>query len=81
MMVRTQIQLDEETYEALRRRAFTERKSLSAVVRALLAEALGVAPRKKRRPRYNFDFIGKYPGEEKDISVRHDEYLWGGSRW
>jgi hypothetical protein len=78
MMIRTQVQLDEETYEALRRRAFTEKKSLSAVVRALLAQALGVTPRKKRRRRYNFDFIGKFRGEETDVSVRHDDYLWGG---
>ena len=39
-MRRTQIQLDEPTYEMARRRAFSEGKSLAAVVREALTQYL-----------------------------------------
>lgn len=81
-MVRTQILLDEETYEALRRRAFEEHRPLAAVVRELLAQGLqGRRPRKSRRAGYGFTFVGMIKRDEADVSERHDEYLGTGKRW
>ena len=56
-MVRAQIQLDEETYEALRRRAFEKGVSMSAIVRAELAKALRVKEHKKYS-KEDFSWIG-----------------------
>lgn len=42
-MKRTQIQLDERTYEALRRRAFEKGCSMSSLVRELMARSLGTS--------------------------------------
>ena len=77
-MIRTQIQLDDQTYEALRQKAFAERKSLSAVVRELLSRALGSQTRKARR---KFTFVGMVRGRKKDVSARHDDYLGEKTRW
>jgi len=43
-MHRTQFSLDEPLYEALRRRAFDRRVSMSEVVREALADYLGLEP-------------------------------------
>ena len=48
-MKRTQIQLDERTYELLRRKAFERGCSISAYVREVLAVLLGSAPAPERR--------------------------------
>jgi hypothetical protein len=75
---RTQIQLDPEVYDALRRRAFDEGRSLSALVRESLAEYLGTA---KRRPRLSLKaltFVGagrSRQGRLAPVSERHDEAL------
>ena len=42
-MKRTQIQLDDATYAAVRRKAFEQGRSMASVVRETLAEALGTA--------------------------------------
>ncbi len=77
-MKRTQIQLDERTYEALRRRAFEKGCSISALVRELLAHALG-ARRASRRPTMrDFSFIGAGRSRQdrfSPVSERHDEAL------
>ena len=52
-MRRTQIQLDEATYELLRRRAFEQGVSISALVREALREHLSIG----RAPRRLQDFI------------------------
>ena len=41
-MKRTQIQLDDATYEAVRRRAYEQNRSMASVVRETLAKAFGV---------------------------------------
>ena len=74
-MKRTQIQLKEETYESLRRRAFEEGCSIAAVIRNLLQEAL-VEPGSSKKLRIEeFTFIGSGRSGRKDISERHDEAL------
>lgn len=74
-MVRTQLQLDDKTYEALRTKAHREHKSLSAVAREILHEHLEpegkVTPELRRR----FSFISSGSSGRSDISVRHDEAL------
>ena len=74
-MTRTQLQLDDDTYQALRVRAFTEHKSVSAVAREALRKGLGMgepAPALKQR---RLTFVGSGASGRKDISVRHDEAL------
>ena len=77
-MTRTQIQLDEPTREALRRRAFDEGKSISAVAREILVKALGPRPRKRKGPRYDFASIsGIIKDDPANVSENHDAFLFG----
>jgi plasmid stability protein len=82
---RTQIQLDEATYVALRLRAYQQRRSLAAVIRDVLSEALGTRARKKsaRRTMKDFPFVGageSDQGSEGPVSERHDQALAKGWR-
>ncbi len=76
-MKRTQIQLEDETYQLLRRRAFEEGKSISAVVREILET--GLRPRAKRRLRIeDFTWVGagkSEPSPLDPISEHIDEAL------
>lgn len=84
-MVRTQILLDEKTYQDLKRRAAKEKKSLSAVIREVLRAASPKVERnrkgKKKLTIEDFTFIGSFElGHPDNISERHDEVL-GEGRW
>lgn len=78
-MKRTQVQFDEATYEALRRKSYEERRSLSALIRDLVARSLGTAPPRTRPRRLaDFPFIGagrSKQGRLAPVSERHDEAL------
>jgi hypothetical protein len=79
-MKRTQVQLDERTYEALRRAAYEQGRSISSIVRDTLAEALDtkVPGRIKRMRLSDFGFVGSgrsRQGKEGPVSERHDEAL------
>ena len=74
-MVRTQLQIDDDVYEALRVKAHRERKSMSAVARDILREQLGVAPAGVGAKRGRFSFVSSGASGLRDISVRHDEDL------
>lgn len=77
-MKRTQIQLDDDTYAAVRRKAYEERRSISSVVRDALREKLGTGKRKKRLTLASFPFIGAgstRQGKLSPVSERHDEAL------
>jgi hypothetical protein len=79
MMRRVQIQLDERTYEAMRRRAFERRQSLAAAIRELLQERLEARPRKRRLTMKDFPWIGAIKtGKRDNVSERHDEILGEG---
>lgn len=79
-MHRTQIQLDRETYQALRRLAFERGQSLSATIRELLRQALGIT-RPSPRKIEQFTFIGAFAsGEPNRISEEHDKPL-GEQQW
>lgn len=77
-MKRTQLQLDEATYEALRLQAFRQGRSISAVAREILSTALGVKETKKKLDAKQFPFIGAGQSNQVDVgpvSERHDEAL------
>lgn len=77
-MRRTQIQLDERTYKALRRRAYERGCSISAIVREILTRSLGGRRPQKRLTLKDFPFIGagrSDQGKLSPVSERHDEAL------
>ncbi len=77
-MKRTQIQLDEDMYEKLRRRAFERGCSISSLVRELLSDSLGTRRPKRRPTLKDFSFIGagrSRQGRLSPVSERHDEAL------
>ena len=77
-MTRTQIQLDDETREALRKRAFEEKKSVSAVARELLREALRATAPRRPKPRYDFSsIIGIIKDDPEPVGRNHDDYIFG----
>jgi plasmid stability protein len=79
-MIRMQIQLDPATRDALRKRAFAEGKSLSAVARAILRDALD--PRRTagesplRGVRDLFPFVGIVRNDTAPIAENHDDHAW-----
>ena len=76
-MKRTQVQLDEPTYELLRKKAFERCASMSAVIRDALEEYLGAAATPPRQLE-DFRFIAsgrRRQGKLAPISERHDEAL------
>ena len=74
-MTRTQLQLDDDTYDALRLRAYQERKSLSNVARDLLRAGLGLSKGVEADTSQEFSFVGSGASGRGDISLRHDEAL------
>ena len=77
-MKRTQIQLDDATYEAVRRRAFEEGRSMASVVRETLARTFGTEPPEARKTIKDFTFVGigsdPNPPEGVPVSVDHDRW-------
>ena len=77
-MKRTQIQLDDATYEAVRRRAFDEGRSMASVVRESLARTFGTAVPEGRKTIKDFSFVGigsdPNPPEGAPVSVEHDRW-------
>ena len=77
-MKRTMVQLSDGTYDALRRRAFHQGKSMSAVVRETLTGALDAAPRARQQTLGDFASVGagrSRQGTLAPVSERHDEAL------
>jgi len=76
-MVRTQIQLTEAQFEALRARATAEERSMADVVRGLVEESLsavGQGPDERRRRA--LAAIGRLGRKSpRDLARRHDDYL------
>jgi hypothetical protein len=76
-MKRTQVQFDEEVYEALRRRAFERGISMSALLRQVLREHL--VPQSGPFRVEDFRFIGSGRGgvrrKGKAISELHDQEI------
>ncbi|OHA65659.1 MAG: hypothetical protein A3D64_01695 [Candidatus Wildermuthbacteria bacterium RIFCSPHIGHO2_02_FULL_49_9] len=75
-MKRTQIQLEELVWEALRARSFQERRSIAEIIREMVRSQM--EKRKARKPYSirDFSFIGAGASRGKGagaVSERHDE--------
>ena len=76
-MKRTQLQLDEPTYQILRTRAFEENTSLAALIRQILHQHLRVNDVRARKLK-DYQFIASGTSSQSDlkpVSERHDEAL------
>ena len=88
-MKRTQIQLDDGTYEAARRRAFKQGRSIASVVRETPADSFGTSntSRKRKLAIEDFTFIGmgsdQSPPPDIPVSEDHDKWYADAiaSRW
>ncbi len=78
-MVRTQIQLTEPQFEALKARAAAEGRSMADLIRALVDDSLSGAgrPDREERRRRALAAIGMLGRGPRDLSRRHDDYLAG----
>ena len=78
-MVRAQVYFDEQEYEAVRQAAFKDRVSISALIRRLVDEQL--LGRKRKKGSGAAEALLKLSGlvrdSRRDVSQRHDDYLWG----
>jgi hypothetical protein len=77
-MKRAQIQLEEETFEVIRQRAFEEKKSMAGVIRELIHKEIAPPARHQRFSLKDFRFIGagkSRQGSLKPVSERHDQVL------
>jgi hypothetical protein len=74
VMIRTQIQLEESTYEEIKCIAATLGCSISEIVRRSLKASL---PAQQAKPKIfrSMKVIGRYRSGLRDLSARHDEYL------
>lgn len=78
--VRTQVQLDRRQYERLKELAFRSRRSLSATLREILDEALGLEEGLKDAQavrKIRLGFVGAGRDVARDVARRHDRYLYG----
>lgn len=82
--VRTQVQLENRHYQRLKRLAYERGQSMSAVLRAILDEALDTgrpAPASAvREARLALIGAGRDPEGKRDVARRHDAYLHGPRR-
>lgn len=77
-MRRTQIQLEEEMYDSLRRRAFQEKKSVAGVIREIIKKEIAAPGLVRPSSIQDFSFIGvnrSKQGMLKPVSEHHDEAL------
>ena len=76
-MVRTQIQLTESQFEALKARAAVEGRSMADLVRALVDESFSIPgrPDREERRRRALLAVGAITKGPRDLSRRHDDYL------
>ncbi len=77
-MKRTQVQLEEDTYQLLRQKAFQRGISISALLREMLREHSNVGPKPKGKSLADFSFIAAGQSEQgalAPVSERHDEAL------
>jgi hypothetical protein len=75
-MIRTQIQLTEEQYQAIKQLSLATQQSIAAIVRKALEQFL-LTRKPGREALYHRakSVVGKYRIRTHDISVEHDRYL------
>ena len=73
-MIRTQIQLEEDTYAEIKLVAASLGCSISEIIRRSLKASL---PAQQAKPKISRSLkaIGRYRSGLRDLSTRHDEYL------
>lgn len=80
-MRRMQVQLDDAVYEAVRRRACEQGRSMASVVRETLSEVFGGAAGEQdaKRTAEDFTFVGMGrdpdPPSDVPVSVDHDKWF------
>ena len=77
-MKRAQIQLEEELFDLLRRRAFQEKRSIAGVIREIIRKEITPSNRSRSSSMKDFKFIAagrSRQGPLKPVSGRHDEAL------
>jgi hypothetical protein len=77
-MKRVQIQLHEDVYELIRRRAFQERRSVAGLIQEIIRKEIISSDRSRFSSIKNFKFIASGKSRQgilKPISERHDEAL------
>lgn len=77
-MKRALIQLEEDMYDELRRRAFQEKKSISGLIRVMIKKQIELPNRSRRLSIKDFKFVAvgrSRQGALKPVSERHDEAL------
>jgi hypothetical protein len=78
-MHRTQIYLDDSLYQILRNRANRESKTISALIREILDEFLGIQPRKQGTDPFDA-VIGTGKGDGSRVAENYEDYLYGERR-
>jgi len=78
-MKRTLVQFDDDTYRRLRQQAFREERSISALVREMVAQGLDGGATRERPSRVR-QFLSVGAGRSKQgrvspVSEKHDEAL------
>ena len=76
-MVKTQIYLNEEEYEAVRGLSYKERISISKIIRRLIDENLLPSKKKKNGAAWLLSIAGTLHDDKPDVSEKHDDYAWG----
>ncbi len=81
-MVRTQIQLTEDQYRKLKKKAGAMGVSMAELIRSGVDHELSVqaTPGDKELKARARELMGRFKSGTKDISRRHDEYLAEGIR-
>ena len=77
-MVRTQVQLTDEQYRALKEVSRSGEESIASLIRRAVDQLL-LTRRPDRLALYRqaSAAVGKYSAKDSDISVEHDRYLEG----
>lgn len=77
----TTVRLPEDLYEALRRRAFEERRPVAELIREALRQFVNLPRKPSSLPELESDpfwkAIGTVDGGTRDESTEHDHYLYG----
>ena len=73
-MIRTQIQLNDEQYQALQQLAREHRISMAEIVRQGVDLALAQLDRRRKWEKVRA-LAGEFSSRESDIARKHDEYL------
>lgn len=76
-MIRTQIQLQEDQMNALKKIAAEKQISLAELIRKAVDTVIksGAVPDYEERRKRAIDIAGKFSSGNTDIALRHDEYL------